>query len=299
MAGVEVVLQPVGRAPERILLYGPQNTGKTSAIAQMLVKCLGPGQTAYIVDTDNSWARILESDTYRKLAVRAEWEDGEWIDDQWIAGDGRLVLIHARGWEQEAWALEYCWTNARRGDWVVVDSITHPWDHVQSWYIERVHGEGLPEFLIDARIRRKDAGKASDGGNSEMLVEWVYINKVWSKTFLTPFVNARCHVAITAEAKALRTDDKGDSKDVRDLYGGAGVAFKPDTQRRIGANAQTVLFMGMERGAGGMKWMVNTVKDRERERLWRVEWDDMATTYLRDVAGWKMTKMSASNQDGE
>ena len=73
----------------------------------------------------------------------------------------------------------------------------YPWEHIASWYIETVHGADLPEFLIDARIRRKDAGKASDGGNSEMLVEWAYINKVWSKAFLTPYVNARGPAAVT------------------------------------------------------------------------------------------------------
>ena len=288
MAVAEMVLQPPGRAPERLLLYGPQDTGKTTAVAKILARALGPGQTAYILDTDNSWARVLESGNHPKLVVRAEWEGGAW-DDEYTEAGGRVVLMHPRGWPEEQWCLEYAWAAAGRGDWVVLDSATHPWEHIASWYIETVHGADLPEFLIDARMRRKEAGKASDGGNSEMLVEWVYINKVWSKAFLTPYVNARCHVAVTAEAKPLRTDDKGDAKDVKDLY--ASVGMKPDSQRRLGANSQTVLLLEKARVAGGMQWIASTVKDRERDRLWRAEWTDMGMEYLKAIAGWKMTKM--------
>jgi hypothetical protein len=133
-------------------------------------------------------------------------------------------------------------------------------------------------------------GKKADGGASQMLVEWSFINKEWSKVFLTPFVNARCHVAVTAEAKTLRTDERGDSKDIKDLYGAVG--YKTDSQRRVGANAQTVLLMELGRTGRDVKWYVNTVKDRERERLARVEWDDMAQTYLFKIAGWRPKNMT-------
>lgn len=286
----ETVLQPRGRAAERLLLYGPQGAGKTKAIADILNRALGPGQTAYIIDTDNSWARFVESGNYPNIQVREEWEDGGWVSE-WCVEDGRVVLFHVRSWEEEEHALTYAWANAGRGDWVVLDSATHPWDHVQSWYIERVHGSDVPEFLIEARIKRAQADKASDGGNSAMLVEWVYLNKVWSKAFLTPFVNARCHVAVTAEAKALRTDDRGDAKDVRDLYGVVG--FKPDAQRRLGANAQTVMFMEQAKRGSEVYWVMTTVKDREREMVRRVEWGDFAQEYLFKVAGWRPRKMES------
>jgi hypothetical protein len=82
----EMVLQPPGRAPERLLLYGPQDTGKTTAVAKILARALGPGQTAYVLDTDNSWARVLESGNHPKLVVRAEWEGGAWDDEYTEAG---------------------------------------------------------------------------------------------------------------------------------------------------------------------------------------------------------------------
>ena len=284
----EVVWQPRGRVPERILLYGPQSAGKTKAIADMLSATLGPGQTAYVVDTDNSWSRFVESGNYPKLEVRAEWERGEWVED-WCTEGGRVVLMHVAGWEEFRYAAGYAWDNARRGDWVVIDSITHPWAEVASWYIEKVHGTELPDFMIQARMKQVEQKKAADSGASEMLVEWNFINKEWSRAFLTPFVNARCHVAVTAEAKQLRTDDRGDKKDIKDLY--AHVGFKPDSQRRVGANAQTALWLEQGRTGNITSWYVTTAKDRERERLVRVEWDNMAKTYLWNVAGFRPKKM--------
>lgn len=287
----EVVWQPRGRVPERLCLYGPQSCGKTKAIADMLSAGIGPGQTAYIVDTDNSWARFLEGGNYPKLEVRAEWEDGEWVDE-WTVEGGRVVLLHVAGWEQFRFAMEHVWGEAARGDWVVIDSITHPWAEVASWYIEKVHGTELPDFMIQARMKQVSAGKGADGGAGEMLMEWNFINKEWNRAFLTPYVNAKCHVVVTAEAKTLRTDDRGDRKDVKDLY--ASVGMKPDTQRRVGANSQTVLYFEQGRVGRDVQWYVTTAKERERERLTRVDWTDVdfAKVYLWDVAGWRPKKMT-------
>lgn len=285
----EIIYRPRGRAPERILLYGPQGSGKTRAACDALTKALGPGQTAYIVDTDNSYNRFLESGDWGKLTPRQEWEGGDW-DDEWCEADGRVVLYHPRNWEDFEWCMGDAWTRAGRGDWVVVDSLTHPWaDYIQTWYIERVHGSDLPEFLIEARIRQVEDSKGADGGSGAMLVEWTFVNKVWSKAFLTPYVNARSHVIVTAEAKTLRTDDRGDAKDIRDLYGHVG--WKPDTQRRIGANSQTVVYMEPGRGKEQV-WYATTVKDREREMLVREQVEEFGKMYLRGVAGWRPEKVT-------
>jgi hypothetical protein len=71
--------------------------------------------------------------------------------------------------------------------------------------------------------------------------------------------------------------------------------MKPDSQRRLGANSQTVLLLEKARVAGGMQWICSTVKDRERDRLWRAEWTDMGMEYLKAIAGWKMTKMEETD----
>lgn len=284
----DLIWQPKGRAPERLLIYGPQGAGKTRAVMDVAEKCVAAGQTMYVIDTDNSYTRFLEADGC-KVGVRAEWEGGEWVDD-FTDENGRMVLLHVRGWEEFAWAMRYCWGEARRGDWVVVDSLTHPWQDIQTWYIERVHGTELPEFLIEARIKQVENDKGADGGASAMLVEWAFVNKTWSATFLTPFVNARCHTIVTAEAKQVRTDDRGDSRDIRDLYGTVGM--KPDSQRRIGANAQTVLYMEKARGRDA-GWVMQTVKDREREWLERTEVEDskgFTKQYMQKVAGWRPRK---------
>ena len=59
--------------------------------------------------------------------------------------------------------------------------------------------------------------------------------------------------------------------------------------------AEPVLLLEKARVAGGMQWIASTVKDRERERLWRAEWTDMGMEYLKQIAGWKMTKMEETD----
>jgi len=200
------------------------------------------------------------------------------------------VLYHCRGWTAATDALTKALKNARPNDWIVVDSMSWLWDDVLAWYIERTHGTDLPQFMMEARVQQVKAGKTTakegaTGGQDAIVVEWNFINPVWNKLVATPIVNAQCHVWLCAEAKEARTDGRQD-KQLVTLY--EQIGWLPKTQKRVGFNTQTVLFLN-ESKTGVRK--VTTVKDRGREKLEEVEWSDLGTTYLRQTAGWKPKKI--------
>lgn len=284
--------RPQGRARERILAYGPAGAGKTYAAMQTITKALGPGERAYVIDIDNAWGRMLETDGAAiGLSVVEEYQQGV-RDQEYEDPDGNVVLFHCRGWEASIKALSKALTTATRDDWIVVDSMSWLWDDVLAWYIEKTHGEELPDFLIDARMQQIKAGKktaatGATGGQEATVVEWNYINPVWNKQVATPLVNANCHIYLCAEAKEARTDGRQD-KQLQTLY--ESIGWLPKTQKRVGNNVQTILFFNVSKTG---VYKVTTVKDRGREALAEEEWTDMGSTYLRQTAGWKPRKVEA------
>lgn len=295
-----MVMRPPARQREKALLYGPMAAGKTLNGLKIIAAALAAGETAYIIDCDNSIERFLPR-FEGKLDVREEWElapnpdsssarmtGGLARTEEWTVEGGNVVLFHVASWEQFKWAIEQCWARAGRGDWVLVDSVTWPWQWVVDWYITKVHGAGLPDFLLQYRIDSLKDNKGDAGEGGAVLVEYKYINKLWSEVIAAPLVNARCHVLLTAEAKEVRTDGHGDKKDIKQLYGNVGM--KPDTQRRVGFNVHTIVYLEKANTTKD-EWFATTVKDRERDEvLRRVDVGaGLDRVWLKDCAGWTMT----------
>jgi hypothetical protein len=264
------VWQPVERARERIMAYGGEGVGKTKGALDIARRMVGTGNKMWVVDIDNTWER---------MAPRELWADE----------GGPLEVMPARGWADEADALEGALSSAGRDDWVVADSSSWMWDDVLEWYVGKVFGTELPAFLIQHRKHQLEEEKKATAGQDATLVEWNYINPLWHRVVTEPLTWAPCHVYVTAEAGEMRSDGR-DSKQVRGMYGSIG--WKPRTQKKLGFAMQTVLFM--EKSATG-EYKMQTVKDREDSRgprvVWaREPWSDFFTDYLRGVAGWKAGK---------
>lgn len=247
------------RSRERILAFGPIGTGKTTAAAQ-IVKRLHPDAKVTVIDCDNAWERMLDTD-YPDLDVE---------------------IIRVRGWEEFLEAFGNAVDNADRDDWVIVDDMSYPWAWVLRWYIQKTHGEELPDFMIDHRIKQISNDAKATGGQDAILVEWNYVNQVWNGEIADRIVNAGCHLFLCAPAKKLRTDSQGDRREVREFY--EQVSHKPDSQWRLGHQMQTVLFFDQGKVSGRK---ITSLKDRGRE-LWDEEaWSDFGREYLK-LAGWKM-----------
>lgn len=268
------------RARERIMLYGPMGVGKTKAAIDIARRMAGTDNTMYVIDAENAWERMAP----QELIGTEQFIGGE-VEE----GDGPLHLAHVRGWEQQAKAMTYALTNAGRNDWVVVDSASVLWDDIAKWYIRKVHGDDLPDFLLQHRLEQVRSDKKATQGQDAMLVEWSFVNGLWHRTVTEPLTWAGCHVLVLAEAGGLRLDGR-DSKQIKTLFSDAG--HKPRTQKGLGFAMSTVLFM--DKTAVGDYRML-TVKDREDSRgdragFDRDEWGDFVMDYLKGVAGWKMKK---------
>lgn len=272
-----------GRARERILAFGTVGSGKSHAAGTILRRTLGPDDTGYIIDIDQSWERILDAQGEEGLKVREEWR-GRTRDTSYEDPDGRIVVFHVSGWEDTVWALQQVMDRCQRDDWVVVDDVTWMWADIQQWYIQKMHGTELPEFLMTHRLK-EIANNTPDGkGKSPILVEWSVINSIWNREVATPFVNCTSHLYVCAAAKPLRTDGR-ERKEQMDMF--SVVGYLPSSQWRIPGQMQTCLYM--EKTVLG-EWRYTTIKDREREEQEKLPWTDMTMQYLRKVAGWKVAR---------
>ena len=277
------------RARERIMLYGPMGVGKTKAAIDIARRMAGTDNTMYVIDAENAWERMAPQELIgTEIFTTGEQEEG----------GGPLHIAHVRGWEQQSKALDYALTNARRNDWMVLDSASVLWDDILKSYIKKVHGDDLPEFLVQHRLeqvranakkREKGERETNTAGQDATLVEWNFINPLWHRTVTEPLTWAGCHVLVLAEAGELRSDGR-DSKQIKTLFSDAG--HKPRTQKGLGFAMSTVLFMDKTE-VGDYKML--TVKDREDSRgdraaFERDPWSDFVMDYLKGVAGWKMQR---------
>ena len=278
-----IALQPTTRTPEKILVVGSGGTGKSYNAVQIARRCLLSGQTMYVIDTEQAFPVLLEE---LGMGTREEWV-GDQRDTSWDDPDSNIVRYWARDWPEQRWAIKTAFGRAKPGDWVVVDSITHPWSDLQTWYVKETAGEDMADFLVEHRKETIQKGKGNDGGAGAVLGEWQFINAQWAEYVRKPIMRAGCHVYLTAHAKTINTER--DSADVKMMWGELG--FKADTQKMVGHDVRTVLGFEKNRGAGG-GWKATTAKDwgREDRSLVREQFDSLPVTYLKQVAGWAMKK---------
>ena len=274
-------LYPPGRSLERILLFGIEGTGKTRAF--LTIARATPYATHWILDNDNGVDRLLETE-FSDLKVREEYyvRDGELVsDDSYTDASGTIVLIHAHGWENNAAAIEYIVSHATHDDWWCVDNAGNPWDDVQAWYVEAVHGLDIDDFMLQHRIAsaQKKEGDKAPGASEAMFVEWNFINPVYKKRMQNHLLHPPCHLFMTAMQTDLNPRDK--DKTTAEIYG--GVSVKAKGQKGLGPNAQTVMWI--KKYASG-EWKFRTLKDRGREEWTAYPVDDFASDYLEGVAGW-------------
>ena len=263
------------------MLYGPMGVGKTRAAIDIARRLVGTGNRMFVIDADNAWERMAPAE----LIGTETFTSGE-VE----TGDGPLELLHVRGWDQQARALTKSLEEMGRNDWLVIDSASWFWDDILKWYIKKVHGEDLPEFLIQHRLDQVKNEKKATQGQDATLVEWNFINPLWHRTVTEPLTFANGHVLVLAEAGELRTDGR-DSKAIKAMFSGAG--YKPRTQKGLGFAMSTVLFLD-KTAVGDYKML--TVKDREDSRGDRVvfdrdPWSDFMMDYLKGVAGWRMQRV--------
>lgn len=240
---------------ERILLYGREGSGKTKAALDFARANDG---TTYVVSNDNSIERLIECD-YLDLDIE---------------------LVNVTDWVEYRDALLDIYGKVDRDDLVIIDNMTWPWDEIKVWYVKEVYGQDMRDWAFEYR---QNLDRPSDGSlPASLFGDYSYINSEWYGLHNKFLVQLNCHLILTANAKEVRMDSRGD-KEVRDSYGQIGMA--PDTQKRVGATTQTVVYLWSEPGG---YYMSTKIKDRGREprAVEKLAWDDFAVDYLERIALW-------------
>ncbi|HET7713167.1 MAG TPA: AAA family ATPase [Patescibacteria group bacterium] len=249
-------------ARERILMYGREGTGKTESwlsIAEMFPVPF------YVIDTDDSVQRMLETDHPNLPNIHtivaqgwAEFEKG--VDDSILKIRQYVAGIKDPTKEQLPW--------------LVVDFADATWDMVQNYYTEQVFNQGIDEYFLLARKGNKNSKQLQP---LEGWTDWQVINKIFQSRWnvLTkgggPF-----HLYITAKAVDLAGDIESKS-----LY--KALKKMPGGEKRMGGRVHTVLMSSVDQDG----WYLSTAKDRGRPILTNLKSVNFAVSYLIKTAGWK------------
>lgn len=267
-------MRPPITALERLLVAGPQGTGKTRNILKIAARC--PDDTFWVIDTDDSYPRMMEEGLRRGelpelpnvhiLDVPSEeptWASAEFPDF--------------------TKALKELRSEVSRDDWLVMDQGAPTWDAVQDYFTERVFDSNIEEYFLEVRIEKEKA-KKKKGADSKSLgafegwMDWPVINKLY-RVLHKEITTWPSHVYMTAEVTQV---SKEDDRDDRKTFGPYGV--KPRGQKRWPYIVQTVLLTAKKRAG---VYTLTTVKDRERPELEDEEFEDFAVDYMMEVAGWQ------------
>lgn len=247
---------------ERILVYGPPGSGKSSQFLK-IARYVAPA-TCYVIDSDDSYPRLLET----------EFSDLDNVDLQVVAG-----------WEQWSEAIRRVVNYARQGDWVCVDRADIAWETVQEFYVQEVFGEEMGDWFLQARKEFEQKVKATKEGkvpkNMQVLEgdkDWQVINKLFKQDWLklvAPGFQANLYVA-TSAAKL----EKRDNPDVKEQYDWIG--YRPTGQKHMPYQVHTVFYLDQQRD----EWRITTLKDRGRKRFDHNKLVSLPHQYLLAVAGY-------------
>lgn len=249
---------------ERILVFGSFNTSKTTGwldIAKWAARN-GSESRFFILDSDYSVKRMLVS--YPKVNVEIVTPDNGWTDYMRFQ---QMVL-----------------SEAGPNDWVVIDFITAAWQAVRDYFVEQVFHQDIADYFLQAR---KDlAGGSKSLGALEGWVDYAVINPLYFKWVNKLIFQERFHVYATAQSEGLSSDRKPtEDANVRALLLPFGV--KPRGQKDLPYQFHTILLSGHDVSTN--KYMLNTVKDRERPVLRGHPVTSFAVDYLQGIAGWEIT----------
>lgn len=255
------MLRPVDdRLLERILLFGPAGSGKSTAaasVASMAAKTKSDARF-HVVDTDLAWDRML-IEGYPELS--------------------NVEVYVALDWPEYREALAKIRSVVRPNDWVVVDLVSNAWETVQAYFTEQVFDRDIGDYFLQVRKELKTGKKSLEAFSG--WVDWSVINamyKTWTNDLL---FKTRANVICMAKMGKVHAEQ--DDKATRLLFGPHGV--KPEGQKSLAYQFHTVLLTGEPRTG---EYTLTTVKDRERTQLDKTPVKKFALDYLVKIGGWRL-----------
>lgn len=248
--------------PERILLYGGGGVGKSTAI--MRVAEAIPTAQVFVVESDISFSfdRMLPSyptvDNLDVHIVMPGWS--EFIDTvkEIVSKHNPLadVPIHERAW-------------------LAIDSVTPSWEDCQAEYVDRVMGEEISDAMM--KLKRDSKNQREYMGSLSELLNWPVVNKMYAQLY-RELMRWRGSFILTAEVAEVGGRDK---PEISNVFGYLGC--KPKGQGRLHHVASTNLLLACRNKD---TFVMTAAKDRERDKVDGMVFNNWAVDYLADVAGW-------------
>lgn len=270
-------LYPARTRRERILVFGVEGTGKSAFILRLALAY--PFGKFHVVDTEyGSYDALMAGGTNDDptLFQRLHPDNGgnvyvtEVDMDDWVGMKEAAIKINAE---------------MDRDDWFVYDSMTPTWDACQEWFTNEIFDQGIDEYFMQVRkakavAEQAGAKKTANLGALEGWKDYGVINPQYFGLYKI-LLRSPGHIYWTAEQTKISDEDDKD-EETKKLYGSSGV--KPKGQKRLGHMTHTVLRLTRTQTGD---WQMNTIKDRGRATMERVDVKDPAMDYFFRVAGWR------------
>jgi hypothetical protein len=252
---------------ERLLIYGEGGVGKTTACLSV-ARQMATGHM-FVVDNDDSyaWQRALETD-YRDCIDRVTVRES---NPRWEDATTAIAEMIDKGSTRDD----------VRDCWLVIDSASPLWDAVQRFTTEAITGTDRAAFLAELRASAADASEMSKQLMDQ--VPWHIVKSEYAERVNIPVRQWPGHLILTAETKRPGRGDL-QKPELASWYQHLGAM--PAGETRIHYVTSSTLYLSKPtRG----QYRVTTVKDRNRNEVEGLDIDDFAVSYLRDIAGWKVT----------
>lgn len=261
-----------GKLREKILLLAPGKAGKTSSYLSIAWWAFKSGDTRkfFIVDTDLAVRDVLNEPKYDGMLA----EDG-----------GNLHIFEVVDWVEYQEASRKILAEAVKGDWIVIDFITHAWSAVQEDFVLDAAGMTLGQSL-------SLAGKKGLSGWDMYSVDlnWVSVNGAYFDFIKPLLLKSRAHMFMVAEQNEINEKAKKLSEKDREHLREFG-KYAAKGQKALPYQCRS--YLRLQRLARGR--VLFTLGDRARTELnGETMKPDFFSAYLKSIAGWSISSPEVS-----
>lgn len=262
---------------EKLLVIGSGGAGKTTlwltiAFWAFLSK---DDRTFFVLDTDDQAVLHVMNEAKYEGMLRS-------FNGEVVNPGGNIVLLSAFNWDEYQRFSDYgnyqysVIAQAKPGDWIVIDFISHAWNAVQEGFLHDAAQKTRGQVLYEA-------GKEGLTGWDMFKTDfnWNAINGAYSDWIKPILIMSRAHVFMAAEEEQLNEQSRNLPPDQREHIAQFG-AWKAVGQKKLPYQCRS--FLRVQRLARGR--VLHTLKDRARKTLSGDSCDDFMKDYLCSTAGW-------------
>lgn len=268
------LVEPGDGLREKLVIIGGGGAGKTSCWASIAwwAKQSNDPRTFWVLDTDDEAVRHVLLDPKYDGMIHS-------VNEELVNEDGNIRLYSAYTWPDYQAFSNKVVANAVRGDWLVIDFVSHSWQAAQDGFLQDAISRSRDDVLYEAGVKG-----ATGWDMYKTDFNWQAINASFFGFIKPMLLVSRAHVFMTAGEEQIQEGQKmtSDQKDHVSQFGRWKAA---GAQKALPYQCRT--FLRIQRLARGR--VLYTLKDRAREELNGADVQpDFFTAYMKNVAGWSV-----------